>query len=178
MSLNIDDINFDFLEDELREGFRIETKDQAIWVLRKVKKYMEEQEENKEAADAEIERISAWLEEENVKLQKQIDYFTGLLEEYHRAILEQDPKKKTIKLPHGELQFRKQQPKFERDDITLVRWLKEKKLKDFIEVKERPMWSELKKYVEVRDGYVFYDKDKVEGIMVEEQEDKFSIKVV
>jgi len=57
-----------------------------------------EQDENIQTAQAEIERITSWRDEENGKLERSISFFEGLLYEYFVQLRGDDPKLKTMKL--------------------------------------------------------------------------------
>lgn len=116
---------------------------------------------------------------QNTKLQKHIEFLTSLLEPYHRKILEADPKAKTIKLPHGDLKIRKQQPDFERDEEALVTSLKELGLKEYIKTEEKPRWGELKPITDVVDGKVVHKETGavIGGITVIDKPDKFEVTV-
>lgn len=155
---------------EEQERFRIETKDQAAWALRKLSKLQAEQEENRQVAQIEIERISSWLEEENETIKNQANFFEYLLEEYFLKLRQDDPKRKTVKLPHGALKMRKQQPRYLYDEEQLLPWAKEN-LPDAVQVKETVAKNLLKKYIK-ETGEV------VPGVEIEERPEKFSVEVL
>ena len=173
MRLNlIDSIeNFGIPEDnEQRERFKIESKDQAAWALRKMSKIKAEIEENNKVAQAEIERITAWRDEENEKLERSISFFESLLHEFFLSQRESDPKLKTMKLPHGTLKMRKQQPQYEYDEAQLLPWAK-KNLPEAVIVKESVAKNSVKKYIQ-ETGEV------VPGVTIIERPEKFSVEVV
>jgi len=92
---------------------------------------------------------------------------------------EKDPKVKSIKLPHGVVRFKKQQPEFVRDEPKLIEWAKESQRLDLIKLQESFNWSELKKNIAVAGGVVF-DTDTgeaIEHVKVVEREDKFEVVV-
>ena len=165
--------------EEQRGQFIIDDDQKANWALRKIRQLQEKRKANIQLAEAEIERINTWLKEVNGDLEQSIDYFTGLLEGYHRQVLEQDPKAKTIKLPYGKLKMRAQQPEFIRDNDKLLSWLKQSNKTDYIVVKESPDWAQLKKTLQVA-GNALVDTETgevVEGVEVVEREPKFSVEV-
>ena len=155
---------------EEKERFKIETKDQAAWALRKMSRIKAEIEENNKVAQAEIERITAWRDEENKKLQRSISFFEGLLHEFFLSQRESDPKLKTIKLPHGTLKMRKQQPQYEYDEAQLLPWAK-KNLPEAVIVKESVEKNHVKKYIQ-ETGEV------VPGVTITERPEKFAVEVV
>src|SRR5699024_12366452 len=92
-----------------------------------------------------------WAKQENESHKDSIDYFQSLLAEYAMNHKEDDPKLKTISLPNGKLQFRKQRPKWEYKDDVLVKSLKNAGMDNLIRVKEQPNKSDIKKAVEIVD---------------------------
>ncbi len=171
------------ISEENREQFIVDDEQKANWALRKMRQLTEKKEASIQLAETEIERIKTWLEEVNGELQSSIDFFTSLLAAYHRQVLEQDPKAKTIKLPYGQLKMRAQQPEFRRDNDKLLAWMKREWVsemqEDFIKTIESPNWAELKKYLEIA-GDKMVDPGTglvVDGVEVIEREAKFSVEV-
>lgn len=166
---------------EEKERFRVTGKDSANWCLRKMRALKAEIEDNNRIAREEIERIQRWQEQVNAPLQRSIEYFESLLEEYHRALYAEDPKVKTIKLPHGTLKMRAQQPEFKRDEQVFLEYLRKSGRTDYIEIIEKPKWGEYKKIVEVAmDGCTVVDMQTgeiVEGVTAEQRPPKFSVEV-
>lgn len=157
-------------EQEQRERFRIEDKSQAAWALRKMSKIKAEMDENIMTAQAEMERIVGWRDGENEKLQRSVSFFEGLLHEYFLTLRESDPKLKTMKLPHGTLKMRKQQPQYEYDEETLLPWAKEN-LPEAVVIKEAVAKTPVKKYVQETG-------EMVPGVTITERPEKFSVEVV
>ena len=155
---------------EERERFRIETKDQAIWALRKIAQAKADQDENTRAAQAEIDRIAGWRNEENEKLQRSVSFFESLLHEYFMQLREDDPKLKTVKLPHGSLKMRAQQPEFQYDETQLLPWAKEN-LPDAVVVKVSVSKTPVKKHIKETG-------EMVPGVTITERPEKFSVEVV
>ena len=130
--------------------------------------------------DNEIEKIRIvydnFRNEEVLKLTKQIDYYTGMLETYAYKSLE-GTKKKSIKLPYGTLQIRKQQPEIKYEDEALE-WLKENK-PEYVTIKET---SSINKTKLKKDGFIntdnamYIDEIKIPGILITERPDKFEVK--
>lgn len=154
---------------EERERFKIESKDQAIWALRKIAQAKANQDENTQAAQAEIDRITAWRDEENEKLQRSISFFESLLHEFFLQLRESDPKLKTMKLPHGTIKMRKQQPQYEYDEEILLSWAKEN-LPEAVVIKESVAKTPVKKHIQ-ETGEV------VPGVTIIERPEKFSVEV-
>lgn len=155
---------------EEKERFRIETKDQAAWALRKMSRIQAEIEENNKVAQAEIERVTAWRDEENEKLERSISFFESLLHEFFHSQRESDPKLKTMKLPHGTLKMRKQQPQYEYDEDQLLPWAKES-LPEAVVVKETVSKNPVKKHIRETG-------EMVPGVTITERPEKFIVEVV
>lgn len=124
------------LEDELLgpepayDGPEIEPVDDAVgadrhlaW-LRRIDAALAVQEE---VAQAELERITAYLDRRRAEAASKRLYHEQVLERYHRAVLSSDARRKTIKLPHGTLRARAQQPVWEwaEDGDVFGRWVAE-----------------------------------------------------
>jgi len=167
-------------ETEESKQFRIETKEQAIWALRKIAKVERERKEAREVAQAELSRIKEWLEEEERKADKAREHLDHLLEDYHMRQLEENPKAaKTIKLPHGTLKMRAQQPLFDRDDLAIKAWAKDNKPAVLVPQDPKLDWAGLKKQLTIA-GEKAIDKETgevVPGITVEERGPKFTVDV-
>jgi len=173
MSVNLIETieSFGIPEDqEQRERFKIESKDQAAWALRKMSRIKAEIEENNKVAQAEIERIIAWRDKENEKLERSISFFESLLHEFFLSQRESDPKLKTMKLPHGTLKMRAQQPQYEYDEDVLLPWAKEN-LPEAVVTKESVAKNAVKKYIQETG-------EAVPGVTIIERPEKFSVEVV
>lgn len=166
-------------EETEKEYFKVTDKDTANWALRKIKQYQEKQKENSELADAEKEKINAWLEAENGQAQQSVDFFQGLLAEYAMKQREIDPKFKSMNLPNGKIQFRKQQPKWNYDANKVIESLKRLGMTDYIRFKEEPAKSDIKKALQVAGNKVVNPEtgEIVEGITIEERGESFSVKI-
>lgn len=172
-------------EGKEKPRFEVTDKSSAEWVLRKIAKLHAEQTENTKIANDQIEplaeevqKIRAWEQAENNKIQNNVNFLSSLLEPYHRMILEADPKAKTIKLPHGELKIRKQQPEIIKNDDLLLVWLESSKLEQYIKVEKKPQWGELKKNVEFPEGGGAVYKETGEvilGVTTQDRPDKFEV---
>lgn len=159
--------------------FQIETKEHAIWALRKIAAIERARKEAQEAAQAEICRMQDWLAGEEKRADQAREYLDQLLEEYHRKQLEENPKAKTIKLPHGELRFRAQQPEFYRDENTIKAWAKENRPDVLIPQDPKLDWTGLKKVIRIVDGKALDPNtgEIIPGITIVERQPKFQIKL-
>lgn len=133
------------------DRFTVQTKDQAEWCLRQISRLKAKQSEIEELAKAEIEKINAWKEKETSTINSSIAFFEGLLKDFHRRILEEDPKAKTIRFPSGSLEARKMPPEYRRDEEKLLPWVEQNR-PDFVIVKKSVDWANLKKELSFSNG--------------------------
>ena len=84
------------------------------------------------------------------------------------------------RLPSGEIIKKYPAPEFKRDNDTLVNWLKENKMNDYIEVKESAKWSDLKKVTKTIGSSVVLEEtgEIIEGIEVIERAPTLEFKEV
>ena len=113
----------DIEDRELKERWKVTNLDSANWCLRKLAALKAKQQEIDKLGKAEVERITSWQKKQSEGLNRQAEFFTGLLEEYHRGQLREDPKRKTITTPYGKMQLRKQLPQWQYDDEKLIPYL-------------------------------------------------------
>lgn len=136
---------------EKKERFQVKDKEQAEWCLRQISRLMREQDEIESIAQAQIEKITTWKNDQTESIQKSISFFENLLIDYHRQVLQKDPKAKTIKLPSGRLEARKAQPEYLRDKETMLPWVEQNR-PEYIVVKKDIDWSGLKKVLKFQNG--------------------------
>lgn len=160
-----------------RERFQVDTAEKADWALRKLAKIRRQRQENRRLAGAEIDKVKAWLAAEEERLERDEDYFLGLLADYHRRVLAEDPKAKTVRLPHGRLLMRAQPPEFERDEERLLEWLDARGMAEFVRTKREPDWQRLKPLVAATPGGAVVVADTgevVEGVRATIRPPKFA----
>lgn len=128
--------------------------------------------------ESEKYRIESYRQREHEKLQRDEEYFRSLISEYAAEKRSHDPKFKTEKTPYGSITFKKQQPKWNYDDQTLVTWLRENGHEELVRTKFEPVKTDLKKMFSVNSAglVVSPDGEVVEGVMVEIRGDELVIK--
>jgi len=162
------------------DTFKITSRDQANYFVRKIMDLKAQETEVVNSAKDEIERLTSiikiWEEKELDTIHKAMEYFNGLLREFAESELD-GTKKRSIKLPFGTLQFRSQQPKFVYDDDSLKAYL-QSHAEDLVEekVEYKVNKTELKKRATVVDGKLMLDGEVVEGVYIETLDDKFEVK--
>ena len=163
-----------------REGFQITDLSAATWAMKKVARIRARQAEIHAAACAEIDRLKAWDAAEQHRLDSEAAFFVEHLIDYHRRLIAEDPKAKTIRLPHGELRCRAQQPEWTKDEIQLLAWAQATDPVAFVQIKETAKWAEIKKRGVLQpDGSLVYVEtgEVIPGVTAIERPPKFTVEV-
>lgn len=159
-----------------KQRFKVDSLESANWCLKKLGVLKKQQEENDLLAKKEIERIQKWQEAQKEKIDYSKRFFESLLEQYYRAEKEKDPKFK-ISTPNGQVNSRKQQDKWTYKDEKAINSLEKAGLNELIRVKKEIDKTAIKKVLTVSNGQaITEDGEIIEGITVEEQPDKITIK--
>lgn len=87
--------------------FVVDSMEKADWAVRKIARERRRLAEAKDLAKAERARIDEWEAEQTKRCDDACAFFEDLLQNYHRRLLDDDPKAKTVRLPAGELVARK-----------------------------------------------------------------------
>lgn len=156
-------------QEEAGKPFAIDTQEQAAWAIRKIRLIERRRVEAIATAKAEINKINVWVTAQEEKADRDRAYFDSLLRDYMWRLREEDPKLKTLSLPGGKLQLRKQQPEYIYNDEQLLPWAKEN-LPDAVIVREATSKPVIKSYIKDT-GEV------VPGVSIEDRPEKFSVEV-
>lgn len=168
-------------EELIEERFRITDQESLNWTFRKVAIYKAQMEETDTIAAKEIERVHLWAAEQHKPVKQSIDFFESLIMQYHMKLLEEDPKAKTLKTPHGKSKSttRKASPA-PLDKDKLLDHVKEAGMLDYI--KEEIRWGDFKKTLNIAkaDGQTFVVDalgQRVEGVIIDEGGTTFKVEV-
>lgn len=154
------------------DGFHVTDDKTAEWCMKKIREAEADRAMWKAHYEAQMEKVNKAADES-------VAYFTARLEEYfanvpHKATKTQE----SYTLPGGKLILKKQQPKFEVDDDTLVPWLKSNFMAHLVKVKESADWATLKKVVNVSGSGVTTDEGEViPGVTVTQRPDVFKVEM-
>lgn len=164
---------------EQREAFRVTDLGGASWAMRKLHAIRQKQAEVRQVAEAEIARVQAWADQQTKAMEDNADYFVLLLVDYHRNLLAEDERAKTVKLPHGALKCRAQQPWYVRDEDELLRWAEATDPENLVQVKKSVKWSEIKQYGKAVGEQLFDPAtgEVIPGVTVIHREPKFTVEV-
>jgi phage host-nuclease inhibitor protein Gam len=163
-----------------RETFKITDLGSATWAMRKLAHIKAQEKQIHDTACAEIERIEAWDAAEHKRLDGEAMFFESHLIDYHQRLIAEDPKAKTVRLPHGQLKCRAQQPEWTKDEDKLLEWAKAADPTNLVEIKESARWAEIKKRLSVLPDGSAVDVNSgeiVPGVLALEQPPKFSVDV-
>lgn len=94
-----------------REQFVVDNDAKADWAIRRLGSIRAKMAENAALAQAELDRVNAWLEHVNGAFDGDIAYFEGQLRQY--AERQRAEGRKTVELPHGKIKSRAVAAKFE-----------------------------------------------------------------
>lgn len=165
-------------DEEQRERFRIYTDATATWAMKRLAAIRAKQRENIAIADAEMQRITDWIDAVNNPLGADASYFESLLADYGRR-QRQEEDRKSINLIHGKIATRAGNPKWHINAEMLMPWLRAN-APDLIKVKEEPSLTAIKETFaeQVYDGRVVtVAGEPVPGVTVEQIDMTVSVTV-
>lgn len=174
-------MNLEKLTDRWDEVHDLASLDKAF---KKIARLKSENKQHIDYASDEIKKITEWLSEVIKPNNAEIEYIESLIANYHKRVLEQYPKKKTLSTPNGKSKSRttKKAP-YIKDEEALLRAVKRVGDNDLVEVKERVKWSDLKSkinVVELEGGEVVFTTDDgqvLDGLELKEEETNFKTEV-
>lgn len=102
--------------------FEVDTLDRANRVVWRIGRLRAQLAEDEALYRSERERLDDWIGDARRRVGGQIEFLEGLAEVYHRRLLGEDRRRKTVKLPAGELQARKARDHWEINDAELIAW--------------------------------------------------------
>lgn len=150
-------------EPEQAEGFRIETEEGLTWAFRKLRQVRLDMSAVADTAQKELQRIQDWQQSRMEDLQRNDDYFAGLIADYYRRLLEANPKAKCT-TPYGSATKRTATKWAYGDEGKLVETLQEAS-PELIHTKYELDKAALKKVATVLDdGRVTLDGELLDGV--------------
>ena len=176
----IDDVIADLeFEQPGCEGFRIDNDQKAEWALAKIREEQAEAQRIMNVCRSMIMHYEQQLKKAEEDLEKKTAYLKSQLEQYFDSVEKRRTKTQEVyKLPSGTLRRKYPGPQLKRNDDALVKWLKERNMNDYIKVKEKADWANLKKAIQVvGDKVVDENGEVVEGITVVDRPPTFEVEV-
>lgn len=158
--------------------FKIDTDQKAEWALSKIREEQAEAQRLINVCNSQILYYQSELKRVQDKLENKTGNLKAMLFEYFQTVDRKATKtQETYTLPSGKLKLKYPQPEYKRDDGTLLKWLKDRDMTDYIKVSESPKWGELKKTVQVAGDKACIDGEIIDGIQVVERQPVFDIEI-
>ena len=158
--------------------FKIDTDQKAEWALSKIREEQAEAQRLINVCNSQILYYQSELKKVQDKLENKTGNLKAMLFEYFQTVPHKATKtQETYSLPSGKLKLKYPKPEYKRDDATLLKWLKERDMTDYIKVSESPKWGELKKTVQVAGDKACIDGEIIDGIQVVERPPVFDIEI-
>jgi hypothetical protein len=160
--------NYEIQEQPEPEAFRVDDDAKATWAMRRLKHIVDQMHVNEGIAEAEMTRISSWLESVNRTLQNEAKLFEDMLIAY--AMSEREKDRKSISTPYGVIRSAIKPPKVELDPEAFLSWAKRENRDDLLIHREpEPSRTAIKEAIEAG--------EKIEGAVLLEGNVSYSIKV-
>lgn len=160
--------------DEQRERFRIEDDRAATWAMRRLYATESKVREFEQIAAEEIARVNDWLAQVIAPLDRDRNYFTGLLTQYARQQRDAEGRK-SIALPHGKITSRATSPKWHVNDEQTIEWAR-MSCPDVIVTKESLSLTAMKERFQVADGRAIDENGEVvPGVVIDPAGVSYSI---
>lgn len=161
------------------EEWQIRNDQDAEWALTKIREEETDVKRLVNACQAQIDFYNGRIQQEQERLEQSTGYLKSLLLNYFGQVQHRKTKtQESYKLPSGTLKLKQQSPKYTQDNKVLLQWLKDRKMEEYVQVKESPKWGELKKTTKVVGNKVAtQDGEIVEGVTVTEQAPIFTVEV-
>lgn len=169
---------------EEEEEWQIKSDADAEWLIDKVNEDLTEINRFELSLTNKIEILKERLEkvkkEKENKILRRDSYLLRYFEEIPEELKKKSKTMEKYRLPSGEIIKKHPAPEFKRDNDTLVNWLKENKMNDYIEVKESAKWADLKKATKTIGSSVVLEEtgEIIEGIEVIERAPTLEFKEV
>ena len=166
-----------YFAEEERE-FSINNDQSAEWALLRLKEDKAEMDRFIDTCEKQIQFYQEKIKEAKEKHDSKTGYLKGKLMEYFLTVPHKATKtQETYSLPSGKLKLKYPQPEYKRDDATLIKWLKERDMTDYIKTKEEPQWGELKKVTQIAGDKACIDGEIIDGIQIVERQPEFEVEV-
>lgn len=150
-------------------------------LVEEVKKMQAQQNEWDEMLKLKIEEARAKVEDEKAKLQRAIDFNMAQIQTSFNQLKAKETKtQKSIKVISGQVVLKKASQKLECDKEKLLAYFKEKKLNDYIKVKEDVDWSAYKKTLAISNNNIVDNSTGetvvIEGLSIVDVAEKLEVK--
>lgn len=177
-------LNFIEKEDDTLIGdvdthYIIKNQDEANIYIKRYKNIVaqmnEIEETSKEALSKYADKVNTWKESCLMPLQRKLQYYETLLQQYAEHQLE-GSNKKSLKLIEGTIGFRTPPVKFNYNDEEVLYWLKQVNASDYLKETTTINKEVLKKVGTIKDDKFYINDVEVPGITLTKQDKKFVVK--
>ena len=173
IALDINESNDYLINDKHQANYFVKLSKQCDEDINDIKRYVEEERErlNKLLDDYLLDQVQA--------VERRKKFYDDALEAYiHREL--DGTNKRSMKLPHGTLALKKQQPHYTYTEADIIQWAQDF-YPDFVKttIPEPKVSIDKKKLKDagtIMDGLLYIDGVEVPGVQVEIKDDAFSIK--
>ena len=173
------------IEEEEKEGWRIDSDLSADWTIRKIKAADAELERLKKVVNDEIQQLQEFLKKEQDKRDREVSFFESKLIAYFNEISKNAKETKTqlsYKLPSGVLKMKKASKTFNYDKSKLLAVAeKNKDMGDYVKIKKDFDWAEFKKQLDIRGDKIIARETgeviELEGLSIIEKPAVFKVEV-
>jgi Bacteriophage Mu Gam like protein len=126
-----------------RESFVVDTDSRADWALRKLAEARRRVRERQAFVEIEVARLLAWQAKLDAEDVRTIHYMEQLLAEYFEQLQSEGRlgRKKSYRLPHGQLAARQVPVQWEVDEAQLLAWAEPLGL---VRIEKAPAWKAIK----------------------------------
>lgn len=161
------------------EEWKIKNDQDAEWTLTKIREEETDAKRLVNACQAQIDFYNGRIQQEQERLEQSTGYLKSLLLNYFGQVQHRKTKtQESYKLPSGTLKLKKQAPQYTQDKDVLLRWLKDRDMDQYIQIRESPKWGDLKKVIRVAgDKVATEDGEIVDGVTVTERPPVFNVEV-
>lgn len=177
--LNFIEKEDDTLIGDVDNQYMIKNQDEANIYVRRYKNVIaqmnEIEETSKEALSKYTNKVNVWKESCLMPLQRKLQYYETLLQQYAEHQLE-GSNKKSLKLIEGTIGFRTPPVKFNYNDEEVLYWLKQVNVSDYLKETTTINKEALKKAGTIKDDKFYIDGVEVPGITLTKQDKKFVVK--
>lgn len=174
----IEEIERDIVDEQVNEGFMIDSDEKAEWAIKKVS----ECRADLSRMEIVCKNMISFYQTKLAEAQKQAESKTSGLEGMLRSYFDRVPHKatktqETYKLPSGTLKLKRGGVEYVRDEESLLPWVKDN-APAFVKTKESVDWSGLKGTVTVAGSSVVDENgEAVPGVTVVEKPDTFTVEL-
>ena len=169
----------DALIGNIDNQYTIRNQDEANIYIKRYKNVIaqmnEIEETSKEALSKYTNKVNAWKESSLMPLQRKLQYYETLLQQYTEHQLE-GSNKKSLKLIEGIIGFRTPPVKFNYNDEEVLYWLKQVNASDYLKETTTINKEALKKAGTIKDDKFYINDVEVPGITLTKQDKKFVVK--